>query len=764
MTAGAGAGIVAGMSDYHAAPTDPVHPRLSQRRADGALARMVRRAAGASARRPKTMIVLWLLFVAGCLAAGVATGTRTLTESESGIGESARADALIEAAGLESPAAEQILVESRDPEATAAATAALERRLARLPEVDRVEGPGSVPELSARDGRAGLVGVELRGDPDDAGESVAPVEAVVAGVARAHPAIEVHQAGTGTIDNAADDVIESDLRRSELISLPLIVVILVLAFGALVAASVPLLLAVTSVAAAIGVSGPISQLAPAFEATGALVVLIGLAVGVDYSLFYIRREREERRAGRGSRAALDATAATVGRAIVISGLTVAVALAGLLLTGLAEFTSMALATIAVVAIAMIGSVTVLPAVLALLGDRVNRGRLPFAGRRRERPGFWARLAAAVTRRPAAALITVVSILGALAVPAIEMRTGNAGADAFPPDNPTVISIRAIERAFPGTPDDAILVVAGRGLDARAAQRELRALGDRALATTGGRGSIAVETSGDARTAVVSVPMPDRGLDAAERTVAALRDEVAPTASALGPGAQAQVTGNAAGSLDFSDRLSTTTPIVIAAVLALALALLIAAFRSPWLAATVVGLNLLSVGAAYGVLVAVFQHGWAEGLLDFQSTGSIATWLPLFAFVILFGLSMDYTILVLERIQEARRAGRSAREAAAEGVAATAGAVTSAAIIMVGVFSTFATMQFLENKQLGVGLMAAILLDATIVRGVALPAAVALLGERRWRVRPDAHRQREWDDGRPQPVAAVPAMQGGDGEH
>jgi uncharacterized membrane protein YdfJ with MMPL/SSD domain len=233
---------------------------------------------------------------------------------------------------------------------------------------------------------------------------------------------------------------------------------------------------------------------------------------------------------------------------------------------------------------------------------------------------------------------------------------------------------------------------------------------------------------------VRVPMPYRGLDASKQVVEKLRATVARSADAL-------VTGDAAGSLDFSNRMKTATPLVIGAVMVLAFMLLLAAFRSAKLAAAVIGLNLLSVGAAYGVLVAVFQHHWAQSLLGFTSNGAIVSWLPLFAFVILFGLSMDYTVLVLERVQEARRAGLSAREAAAEGVAATAGSVTSAALVMVFVFAVFATLGLLEFKQLGVGLSAAVLIDATIVRGVALPAAIALLGDRGWPVRKAAS---HWD--------------------
>lgn len=707
------------------------------------LAGAVRRAANTSARRPRTTIVLWLVLVAACVVAGAMTGTRMLTGSESGTGESARADALVDRAGLHDSAAEAVLVRSDDPAATRAAVGALQARLRQLPAVGEVR-----PALDADGGRTALVELTLRGDPDDAADHVAPVVSAVAAVGRDHPQATLAEAGDGTFENAFTDLLESDFKRANTVSLPITLVILVIAFGAIVAACVPVLLGVTSVAAALGASALISQLVPSIESSSALVAVIGLAVGVDYSLFYIRREREERLAGKGPHAALDAAAATVGRAIVVSGVTVMVALAGLLLTGLSVFTSMALGTIVVVAIAVIGSVTVLPATLELLGDRVDKGRLPFLHRlrgRRTGPSAWARLAGIVTRRPLAALVCAVCVLAALAVPALDMHAANSGLSALPADTPVLVAEKAIERAFPGAPSDAELVVTSHDLDSPAARQRLRDLGERAREITHGRGSISVDVSRDGRTAVVAVPMPDRGVDAAEKTVAQLRASV---------GSEALVTGMAAGGADFTQRLTSRTPFVIAAVLGLAMLLLIAAFRSPALAAAVVGLNLLSVGAAYGVLVAVFQNEWAESLLGFTSSGTIADWLPLFAFVILFGLSMDYTILVLERIREARLNGRSPREAAREGVAATASTVTSAAIVMVAVFAIFATMRFTDNKELGVGLAVAILLDATVVRGVALPAVVSLLGERGWRVRPRRATAPAWDDGRPARIATA----------
>src|SRR5919197_2419023 len=710
---------------------------------DGSLARVVRRAAGASARWRKTTLVLWLLLVVGCVAAGGMTGTQKLTDAQAGVGQSAAADARIADAGMKDPAVESILVKSSDAARARAAAADLQRRAARLPEVAAVHGPADTPALSTAGGRAVLIQASLRGDPDDAGDHAKPLERTVASVRADHRGVSLQQSGPGSIDNAVNDVVGDDLHHAEVISIPITLLILVLAFGAIVAASVPVLLGITSVAAALGAVGLISQVAPASDTAASLVLLIGLAVGVDYSLFYIRREREERRAGRGPRAALDAAAAAVGRAIVVSGLTVMVALAGLLVTGMKVFESMALATIAVVAIAVLGSLTVLPAVLAMLGDRVDKGRLPgvkwlrarrarreaAAGRRR---GAWAAIARMSTRRPLAAFVTAVCLLGALAVPAMDMHIAGEGVSDSPPDLPVVQANKAIERTFPGAPEDAKLVVSGHDLGS--ARGKLEALGERGMRVTGGHGRVGVDVSRDGRTAVVSVPMPDHGVSAADDTIAQLRDRVAPSAAQVQPGAHAQVTGEAARDADFTKRLKDKTPIVIGFVLALAFVLLLGAFRSLPLAAAVIGLNLLSVGAAYGVLVAVFQHSWAEDALNFTSSGSIVNWLPLFSFVILFGLSMDYTVLVLERIREARRAGMSPRDAAAEGVAATAGTVTSAAVVMVAIFAVFATLRLLSMKQLGVGLAGANLLDATVVRALALPAAVALLGRHGPRVK------------------------------
>lgn len=713
----------------------------------GRLSRLTRRSATASAKRPKTVIALWVIFVFGLFAVGMSTGTKMLAGNDQNIGESKAANARLAEAGLDDPAVENMMVATDDPAATRQVTEQLVASLRDAENVKQVGDPYEAGGPLADGDRKALVQATLRGDPEEALDHVDGVLAAVDATEKANPEATINSIGPGTVDKEFEKIVEQDLRNAEMISLPITLLILLIAFGALVAASVPLMLGITSVIAAIGGLALISQVFPAGDASASLVVLLGLAVGVDYSLFYIRREREEREAGRGEEAALFATSATVGRAIVISGITVIIGLAGLAATGLPMFMSMALSTMLVVLIAMIGSLTVLPATLALLGDRINKGRIPGlsklgrprAGRSTtaksalsmvpdSQMGFWDRLARMVTRRPLLAMVSAACVLGAIAVPALGLKSGESEY-GLPKDSEVMVALTQIEENFPGAPATTDLVVTGSSLGGSEANSALEDLGGRALEVTGGSGTPAVRVSDDGRTALVRVPAPEVGPEENQRIVHELRDELPATLSQSLPGSQLKVTGETAETTDFGDRLDTVTPIVVGVILLLALILLIATFRSVPLAFAVVGLNLLSMAATYGVLVAVFQNTWAEGLLDFTSSGTIASWVPLNAFVILFGLSMDYTILVLERIRESRRVGRSPRAAAREGVAATAGTVTSAAAVMVAVFAIFPTLPMIEMKMLGVALAVGILIDATIVRGIALPAMVALLGER-----------------------------------
>ncbi len=724
--------------------TTPHSTPAAENRTPPTLARLVGGAARGASRRPKLTIFLWLALVVGCLVAGGLSGTHQLSNAASGTGESAAAEARLHSAGLVDPATESIMITAPSRAQAATAVAALQRRARRLPSVASV-----APPVTRAGGQTTLVVVSLRGDPNDADKHVAPLERAVAAVRATHPGVTVRESGDGSGGRAISQAVDNGLHRAELISVPITLVILVLAFGALVAASVPLLLGLTSVAGAVGAGSLVSHLVPMGDSTAPVVVLIGLAVGVDYSLFYIRRERAERQAGAGSDAALRAASTTVGRAIVVAGATVIIGLAGLLFTGFGVFTSMAVGAIVVVAMAVLGSVTVLPAVLALLGDRVDKGRL---GRRRrtgtDRGGAWGLVARAVTGHPRSALVLALLLLVGIAAPIVRMHTANPGANDLPAHTPVIVAQHAIERAFPGSSDTAELVVSGHGLGSARARAALAQLGQQGQRITAASGEMYVRVARNGETALVAIPIRDANRTVAHRSVTELRAQLKPATTRLIPGARAQLGGGAAEDVDFTSHLASVTPLVIGFVLALAFVLLVAAFRSPWLALSVMGLNLLSVGAAFGALVAVFQGHWAQSLLGFTSNGAVVNWLPLFAFVVLFGLSMDYTVLVLERAREARRAGADAREAAAEALRSTGGTVTSAAAVMVAVFAVFATLPLLSFKQLGVGLAVAIAIDATIVRGLALPAVVTLLGDRG--LKPARRRRRvrqpQWDHG------------------
>jgi putative drug exporter of the RND superfamily len=732
------------MSLSTADPAAPSAPRTSHRRPppDGVVVRMARW----SARNRIKTLTAWLVFVAVAFAVGSATGTRVLTGAESGVGESGRADRVVEAAGFPAQPTEQVLIRARsgplDRVEAGRAQQDLRKRLTALPEVADVG-----PVTRAPDGRAAVVPVVI--DVDDATgpraqelatQRVPALLAVTAAVARAHPDLRVEQVGDASLDRAVSGQVSSDFVRAERLSLPVTLGILLLTFGALIAAGVPLLLALTAVAAAIGLSALVSQVLPVTESLNSVILLIGMAVGVDYSLFYIRRAREERARGADRRAAIELAARTSGRAVVVSGLAVLIAMSGLLLSGNATFSSMAVGTMLVVAVAVLGSLTALPALLSLLGDRIERPRVPFVHRLR-RDGaagrLWPPLMRVVLRRPLVSMLLAAGALLGLAVPALDMRTGEAGADSLPRSIPVVRTYDAMTEAFPQNGFAHTVVVwgdGGRQLDRAALTAGVSALVSGAGAT--GRfadlAGVRPVVSPDGRTATVDVPMTgDFNSAASQRSLQELRDRLVPGLARELPGTEVAVTGPTAGAVDFGGSLSARLPWVIGFVLALTFVVLVISFRSVVIAATAIVLNLLSVGAAYGLLVIVFQHGLGQGLLDFRSGGVIIDWLPLFLFVVLFGLSMDYHVFVVSRVREAHDSGLPTRLAVARGVTSSAGVVTSAAAVMVGVFSIFGTLSLLEFKQLGVGLAAAVLIDATIVRAVLLPSVMMLLGRRNW---------------------------------
>ncbi len=682
-------------------------------------------------------VLAWVAFVIVCVGIGGIAGTKSQTDAQQAVGEWGRAEQLVVDGKFADPAVENLLVTSRSgPLDQAAATAAAReagRRWSGLSQVATVSDPVAGPG-----GRAVLVRAEMTGAADDAGDHVQPLLDATAAVQAAHPELRVEEVGGATIDKALEKTYGDDFERAEVLSLPVTLVILIVAFGALLAAAVPVLLALTSVAAAMGLSALSSHLLPVTDTTSSVVLLIGMAVGVDYSLFYVRRAREERARGRTALDAVEIAAATSGRAVVISGCTVLVAMAGMFLSGSVIFSSLALGAMLVVAVSVLGSITVLPAILAGLGRWVDRPRVPFLHRLTLRPGrpprLWPALLRPTLRRPALALGVGAGALVLLALPAIGMRTSLTGVGDLPRSIPALQTYDRLTAAFPSEGASAVVVVRADPAQAGAVRSALLDLSGRTAAdphfAAGQEPDL--DVSADQRISRLTLGIrADAESDSAKQALTLLRTQLLPDTAGRVPGAATAVGGDTAASVDFSTSLSDRLPLVVGFVLALTFLLVLWTFRSVVVAATAIGLNLLSVGAAYGLLVLVFQHTWAEGLLDFRSNGAIVAWLPMFLFVVLFGLSMDYHVFVVSRIRELALRGMPTRDAVREGIVGSAGAVTSAAIVMVAVFSIFATLSGLEFKQMGVGLAAAVLLDATIVRAVLLPAAMTLLGRWNW---------------------------------
>ncbi|MEU2558154.1 MMPL family transporter [Streptomyces longispororuber] len=738
-----------------------------------------------SAHHRRKAILGWLLFVVLATIVGGATGVVTADESEMGTGDSARAANILDDAGIDDPAGELVLVSARTPDGWRAAAADVAAAVERTGETTRVRAP-----LRSADGRDALLRFEIKGPSDRAADRVQPVLDAVDDVrdARAGHGVAIHQFGDASSEKHLDDLLADDLRKAEFTAVPLALGILVVAFGAVVAALLPVGLALTACVAAFGLLGLVSHAVHLFETTYSVMFLMGLAVGVDYCLFYLRRERDERAAGHDADTALRIAAATSGRAVLVSGLTVMVAMAGLFLSGLLLFKGFAVATILVVCVAMLGSVTVLPALLAWLGDRVDAGRVPFL-HRRSRKGAHAggSLAGSLVRpvlaRPRLFAAASAGLLLLLAAPALGMKTEQLGLEKqFGSDAPLSVAYREITGTFPGGPAPARVVVradTAGGLDAAPVRDGLRALTAKA-----GKGAELTLHRAE-RVAVLEVPLPGTGTDAAARKalddlrseVREFRNEVRGTAAGArgggadgsdgaeggradgggaeggtgpggagagagagagggggdgGGGVEAYVGGDLAESRDFTDQLGDGILPVFLFIAAVTFLLMLVSFRSVVIAVTSIALNLLSVGAAYGVMTAVFQHGWGASLIGSEKVGAIENWMPLFVLVVLFGLSMDYHVFVVSRIREARDRGLDNLSAIREGITRTAGAVTGAAVIMVAVFAVFGMLSMQDMQQMGVGLGVAVLLDATVVRMVLLPSLMALLGERNWR--------------------------------
>ncbi|GAA3213709.1 MMPL family transporter [Streptomyces sp. XM83C] len=735
------------------------------------------RAGGWSARHRWAAVGIWVLFVVLAMGVGSAAGRVDVKDSDQLKGETHTAAKIIEDAGIEEPAGETVLVQAKGSGLTSEdaefkqAVADVVAAVQKTGQVTDVTSPYDTGTVS-KDGRSALVQFDMRGEAETAGDRVQPVLDAVEGVQKKHAdTLRIEEIGGASMMKTFSDAFGDDFQKAEYSAVPVALGILLIAFGALVAALLPVLLAITAIMATMGLMGIVSHVVPMSDTANSVMLLVGMAVGVDYCLFYLRREREERAAGRDAQTALRIAAATSGRAIVVSGVTVCVAMAGMLFTGLAEFEAMGLASLIVVAVAMVGSVTVLPALLSLLGERVEKGRLPFLRRRsRNAPRengsrVWSAVLRAVLARPVVSVVVAVGALAAVAAPALGMKTQQLTLDQeFGDSLPIVQTYNRVNEAFPGGSEPAEVVVKARDIDAPQVQDALAAFKERAISSGASRGPVEIKTHPAQDVAFVYVPLVGGSdLDKASESLEKLRDEVRPATLGRVEGVEAPITGQVAGSHDFNDQLAGSVAPVFAFVVVFAFLLMLLSFRSLTVAITSILLNLLSVGAAYGVLVAVFQHGWGASLVGAEGVGAIVTWLPLFLFVILFGLSMDYHVFVVSRVREARLRGRSTKDAITHGVVTTAGVVTSAAVIMVAVFAIFGTLSMQSMKQMGVGLAAAVLIDATVIRGVLLPAVMALLGERNWYLPKWLHRLPDLTHDEAPEAVAAPHPHGDRGE-
>jgi putative drug exporter of the RND superfamily len=720
-----------------------------------------------SAAHWKTAVAVWVAFVAVAIGVGTSVGTHKLSMSEQSTGEAARAEQLLASAGFKTPASEAVLVRSKtrtvaDPAFRATVQGVL-AKLRTMPQVTNLR-TGAAGEVS-KDRRAQLIEFDMKGKLDTADKRVQPLLDAVAGLQKASPGSTVAEFGMASATHELNNTISKDFQNAEKLSVPVTFVILLLAFGAFVAAGVPVLLAFSAVLGSIGLSALASHAFHASDATQSVILLMGMAVGVDYSLFYLKREREERAAGHEGHEGLLRAAATSGQAVLISGFTVLIAMAGMLFAGTKIFTSIGIGAMLVVFTSLVGSLTVLPALLGKLGDRyIERGvRQVLAAtvlrflrlfkaeprwlvKQREKPTLlrrvkgdrqesrlWGFVITRSMRRPAVAVALSTALLVVLALPVLNIHTKLLSFTDLPKSLAIVKTYDTIQASFPGTQDPAHVVVKANNVTTPQFAKAYADFKKRALATGVIHQPIRVSVNKAKTVARVDFPLAGKGQDkTAIRALETLRTKVIPPVMAtLPPGTQEAVTGDTAGTHDFNQTMKARAPIVFAFVLGFAFLLLLLTFRSIVIPLKAIILNLLSVGAAYGVLVWIFQDGHLQGLLGFHSNGAVVTWLPLFLFTVLFGLSMDYHVFILSRVKELVDHGMPTDQAVERGIRTTASTVTSAAAVMIAVFAIFASLRTLDIKQLGVGLAVAVFIDATLIRGVLLPAAMKLLGDWNW---------------------------------
>jgi uncharacterized membrane protein YdfJ with MMPL/SSD domain len=693
----------------------------------------------ASARHPWRVISAWAVTAIAAVAAIVALlGGALTTEGEpTNNPESERAlEARAQAFPGRSPATDAIVISSGrytvDSAQFRALGARLARDLRRIDGVAAVETRGSPVSLVSADKHAALVQLSVA-DADYADALIAAVER-----ADASPAFEVTVTGEKTREHDFNELSQDDLKSGELqFGLPAALIILLLVFGGVVAGLVPLLMAMFSIVVALGLTALVAQ---GFELSVFVVNMLtgmGLALGIDYALFIVSRYREERGGGRAKLDAISASGGTASRAVLFSGTAFVIAMFGMFIVPSSIMRSLAVGAILVGAVSVAAALTLLPALLGLLGDRVDALRIPLIGSRSTEAAnpegrFWGAIVRRVLRRPGLSLALSVGVLLALAAPIFGMTTGTSGVSALPERFESRQGFAALEREFPQVTTEPTAIVVTEAAGRPAARRALAGLRT-TLSEDPRFGPGRIERSADGETAVLTVPV--QGDPSGEDAIAGVRDlrsDIVPGAF-RGMDTEVLVGGITAENIDYFDSVIDPAPIVIAFVLGLTFVLLTIVFRSLVIAGLSVVLNLLSVGAAFGLLVLVFQHGVGAGLFGFQQVDSIEAWVPLFLFSVLFGLSMDYQVFMLSRIKERYEQTRDTGDAVYFGVASTARIITGAALIIVAVFAGFARGDLIMFQQMGFGVAVALLIDATVIRSVLLPAAMRLLGRWNWHV-------------------------------
>ncbi len=703
---------------------------------------LTERAARASSRHPWRVLALWLVVLVaavgtiGTLLGSALEGEIAITSET----ESKRADKLL-AEGFPPPPPEQDVTEvvvvrsergSVEDAGFARIVRQLETELRRAGATNVISFSGSGDERLVspdRDATQLLVGL----GPDADAERVKPLIALVQTLDE-EPGIAAAMTGEWTSDADFEQLSQDDLRTGELFfGGPAALVILLLVFGAVVAGLVPLAIAIASIVGALALTAIVGQAFPLSMFTVNMLTGMGLALGIDYSLFVLSRFREERARGREKLDAIAAAASTASRAVLFSGIAFILAMTGMLLVPSTILRSLAAGAILVAVVSIVAALTLLPAVLSLLGDRVNALRIPYFGRAAVGPSesrFWSRIVSGVMRRPALSLALAAALLVAAALPALTLAVGSAGPSTLPDRFESKQGFLLLNEEFPSAGVDPVhIAVSGDvgSAEARAAIERLEAEAGRQPIF----GEPAVETNEAGNLARISLPIGgDSIAEEATEAVRDLRANVVPRAFA-GIDAEVAVGGATAEEIDYHDTMSSWLPIVFAFVLGLSFILLTIAFRSIVVAAKAIVMNLLSVGAAYGLLVLVFVEGVGNGLFGFEQADAVEAWVPLFLFAVLFGLSMDYQVFLLSRIRERYSQTGDNDAAVAFGVGSTARLITGAALIIIAVFWGFAMGDLIMFQQMGFGVAVALLIDATIVRSVLVPATMKLLGKRNW---------------------------------